>query len=201
MNLSQVEREKYERVWDIPSYGDFSPGERLVEHFERICHHPLDEADVTIIDFGCGGGKASRLFQEHGFQHVIPVDHTRKGITDDRWEYLRDRFVEANLWHLDDVGELLAPAPNGLRIGYCTDVMEHIPIEATMLTIQQIMSHCDQCWFQICTLPDEFGKAIGEPLHVTVMPFTWWRDRLSEFGEIVDARDLMHAGVFYVLGR
>ena len=46
-----------------------------------------------------------------------------------------------------------------------------------------------------------FGKEIGEPLHVTVMPFTWWRDRLGEVGEVLDARDLMHGGVFHVGSR
>ncbi len=191
-SLREIERDKYRRVWRIPSYGRFSPGERMVPHFLDIVKPSPDD---VIIDFGTGGGKAARALQKRGFE-VVAIDHTRKGITRARWKHLKNHFVEACLWRLDEA-DIAIPETCAVR-GYCVDVMEHIPVEATMLTIMQIMDQCDDCFFQICTLPDEFGKAIGEPLHVTVMPFTWWRDGLGEIGEVVDARDFMHAGVFHV---
>jgi 2-polyprenyl-3-methyl-5-hydroxy-6-metoxy-1,4-benzoquinol methylase len=190
--LRAIEREKYRRVWRIPSYGRFSPGERMIPHFLDIVR---PGAGDVIVDFGTGSGKAARALQKRGFE-VLAVDHTRDGISPARWRHLKHRFVEACLWRLD---EAVLPIPgNRVVHGYCTDVMEHIPVEATLLTLKQIMERCDDCFFQICTLPDAFGKSIGEPLHVTVMPFTWWRDRLGEVGEVIDARDLMHGGVFHV---
>ncbi len=182
-SLRQAEREKYERVWRIPSYGDFSPGERLVDAFIDIVK---PEPDSTITDFGCGSGKASRLLQRRGF-NVLSVDHTKDGISRHRARHID--FAEACLWDIK--------VPHS-RYGFCCDVMEHIPIEMTMLTIKSIMDHCDECFFQICTLPDRFGQQIGIPLHLTVKPFVWWRDRLSELTTVIDARDLMHAGIFHV---
>jgi len=186
MNLADAERTKYERVWKIPSYGKFSPGERLVEGFLSIVRPGPTQ---WITDFGTGSGKAARKLQKMGYK-VRTVDHTRDGITEARWKYLKDDFTEACLWKM--------PTVPYSRYGYCTDVMEHIPIEASMATIKEIMSRCDECFFQISTLPDHFGKEIGEPLHVTVMPFVWWRDRLADITTVLDARDLMNCGVYHV---
>lgn len=186
MSLAAAERAKYERVWQIPSYGNFSPGERLVDHFLDIVR---PDKRAWITDFGAGSGKAARKLQKRGYR-VRTVDHTRDGISRARWRHLRDEYWEACLWKMRGVP--------WSRYGYCTDVMEHIPVEMTMLTIAEIMRRCDECFFQISTLPDEFGKEIGERLHVTVMPFTWWRDRVSDITNIVDARDLMHASIFHV---
>jgi hypothetical protein len=33
------------------------------------------------------------------------------------------------------------------------------------------------------------------------MPFVWWRDQLATVGELVEARDLLHAGAFLVRAR
>ena len=35
-SLREIERDKYRRVWRIPSYGRFSPGQRMVPHFLDI---------------------------------------------------------------------------------------------------------------------------------------------------------------------
>jgi 2-polyprenyl-3-methyl-5-hydroxy-6-metoxy-1,4-benzoquinol methylase len=186
MQLAEAERAKYERVWQIPSYGNFSPGERLVDAFLEIVE---PDRRAWITDFGTGSGKAARKLQKLGYK-VRTVDHTKDGISPARWRYLKGEFQQACLWNM--------PRVVYSKYGYCVDVMEHIPVEATMLTIHEIMAHCHECFFQICTLPDHFGESIGEPLHLTVMPFTWWRDRLAELTTVLDARDLMHAGLFHV---
>jgi hypothetical protein len=82
---------------------------------------------------------------------------------------------------------------------YCCDVMEHIPTEYVMATLQNIMATCTEgAFFYICLVPDGFGALIGKPLHLTVRPFMWWRDKLAELGEVVDARDLIMNGMYYV---
>jgi hypothetical protein len=30
------------------------------------------------------------------------------------------------------------------------------------------------------------------------MPFEWWRDKLGEFGEVVECRDFMANGIYHV---
>ncbi len=46
-SLREIERDKYRRVWRIPSYGRFSPGERMVPHFLDIVKPGPDD---VIID-------------------------------------------------------------------------------------------------------------------------------------------------------
>jgi CRISPR/Cas system-associated exonuclease Cas4 (RecB family) len=58
----------------------------------------------------------------------------------------------------------------------------------------------------IALVPDQFGVWMGTPLHLTVQPFTWWRDSLKELGTVVDwktgarmADDNQHQIVAYAL--
>jgi hypothetical protein len=82
---------------------------------------------------------------------------------------------------------------------YCTDVLEHIPPQFTMLAIDQMLRVAKQALFlSVCLRADGFGAWIGQPLHQTVQPFTWWRDSLRELGMVVEARDLLTDAVFLV---
>jgi len=107
-------------------------------------------------------------------------------------------FHEVNLW--ETIG--MDSHAFDYDYAYCCDVMEHIPTEYVMLTLQNIMNTCREgAFFYICLVPDGFGKIIGAPLHLTVKPFIWWRDKLAELGEVVDARDLLTNGMYYVKRR
>ena len=87
----------------------------------------------------------------------------------------------------------------GFDYGFCCDVMEHIPTEYTMLVIDRIMSSCRTAWFQIALVPDQFGVTIGQTLHLSVQPFTWWLDHLrGGIGRVTDARDLCGQALFVV---
>jgi hypothetical protein len=61
-----------------------------------------------------------------------------------------------------------------------------------------ILSSCRTAWLQVALRPDEFGKMIGEPLHLTVRPYDWWLVRLASVGKVVDARDLCGDGLYVV---
>lgn len=182
MTIRDIERDKYERVWAVPAYSDFSPGERMVDAFASVVK---PKRFKSVIDFGAGGGAAAKGLRELGLT-VHGVDHVDHG----REHY--DGFTKSCLWDM--------PAMQRAMYGYCVDVMEHIPIEYTMLTIRQILDRCDSAFFQICTKPDSFGKEIGEPLHLTVAPYQWWLHRLEDLGEVHDARDLMWCGMYHVGG-
>ncbi|MHA2085554.1 MAG: hypothetical protein ACXABD_17500 [Candidatus Thorarchaeota archaeon] len=61
-----------------------------------------------------------------------------------------------------------------------------------------LLEACDGVFFSIAFAPDYFGRFVGEPLHLNVKPFVWWRDRLAGMGNLIEARDLLGEGVFYV---
>lgn len=180
MNTVESERLKYEQAWAIPEYANHSPGEEICELFEEMC-----SPRGTVIDLGAGSGKGALALDALG------LDVTMLDLTFDGCQTGKFHRIETSLW-----GKWSRPL--GWDWGYCTDVMEHIPVEYTMLVLDRIMANCRSAFFHICLIPDGFGKAIGQPLHLTVMPFEWWRDKLGEFGEVVECRDFMANGVYHI---
>ena len=149
-------------MWAHDSYRKHSPGEGLVdtaiEHFGPA---------GSVIDFGCGTGRAAMLFQERGFD-VIALDLASNcldpGVT--------VSFTGCCLWDMPDIHA---------DYGFCTDVMEHVPEEMVDAVLDGIRERTKKAFFQIATSKDGFGpKLIGEPLHVTVRPADWWIVRLED---------------------
>ena len=69
----------------------------------------------------------------------------------------------------------------------------------TMLAIARMLEASTRGVFlSIALVPDQFGILVGRPLHLTVKPFTWWRDRIRELGTVAECRDLIDAGLFLV---
>lgn len=136
----------------------------------------------TLVDIGCGTGRAAKALDKGGFKATLmDFAHNAPEVVlpyvqcnifgkwpDRRWDY-----------------------------GYCCDVMEHLPPEKVDKALKNIFEHCDKVFFTIHFGQDNFGAAIGHPLHLTVQPFTWWRDKLREYRTLKDARDLIGMGVFY----
>ena len=119
----------------------------------------------TVIDFGCGTGRAAKKFEEQDFP-VVGVDFVRAALETEI------AFVEACLW---DMPSFKADW------GFCTDVMEHIPPEKVPDVLEQIHARTKKgCFFQIALTKDSFGDRIGERLHLTVQSLDWWTDELSK---------------------
>jgi 2-polyprenyl-3-methyl-5-hydroxy-6-metoxy-1,4-benzoquinol methylase len=185
MNLAAAERRKYELVWSHSEYRRYSPGEAAIPYFRQLVRKR-----GTLIDLGCGAGRAGSKLHELGFK-VTLLDFVDNSLD---YEVMKKRlpFIRSNLW-TQWQGEW--------DYGYCCDVMEHIPTEKVEVVVKRIFRNCRACFFSIHFGPDNFGKAIGHPLHLTIQPFTWWRDLLMEYGELVNARDLLGMGCFYLKGR
>lgn len=177
MSVAARERAKYAEVWDIADYHKHSPGKRYAELFGRM----VKPDGGTALDIGCGAGAGGRAIGEQYGLHVVYLDQVKVGDL--------DPFIEQPLWQ---------PIPGVYDYGYCCDVMEHLPQEFTMLAVRNMLDACKQVFFSISFQRDHFGAYVGEPLHLTVQPFAWWRDRLSEMGALQDARDLLGEGVFVV---
>ncbi len=85
---------------------------------------------------------------------------------------------------------------------FCCDVLEHLPVQFTMLAIDQCLRVAKKGVFlSIYFQPDDYGAWVGRPLHQTVQPFVWWREAIKEIAEIVEARDCLKYGLFYVRPR
>ena len=185
MDTAGVEKQKYEKAWDHDRYRDYSPGENVVLNYVIKCepHHG------RVIDFGSGTGRAALMLHKLHFD-ITMIDIADNCLDDEVKAEIGDRLIVGNLWEPLD----LPKAPEG----FCTDVMEHIPTDKVDAVLKNIMGLTDRCFFQICLKEDHFGEVLGEHLHLTVKPFTWWRDKLKKFGTVTDARDLINNGWYYV---
>lgn len=189
------EKAKYEKCWNTEGYRIHSPGENSLKAFEEIVK---PEPGSSIIDCGSGTARASLALAETGFK-VQMLDLTEQSMDQKVREALESgkfgdnlKFNEINLWNTEDMRSYHGD------YAYCCDVMEHIPTEYVMSVLNNIMNASGKVFFYICLVPDSFGQIIGKPLHLTVKPFEWWLDKLSELGTVVDARDLVINGMYYV---
>jgi SAM-dependent methyltransferase len=171
-----TEREKYQILWARGDYRDWSPGEMAVEQFLAL------KPEGLVLDFGCGTGRAAMKIKEAGHD-VLLFDFT---------DNCRDKaaltlpFVQ---W------DLTQPLPVKGGTGYCTDVMEHIPPEDVDTVLANIMAAVPNCFFQIATIPDGFGAAIGQTLHLTVQDHDWWA---AKFPNVLWSDRTAFHSTFYV---
>lgn len=158
------EREKYERMWAEPGYRDVSPGEESVATFFEIA-----KPSGTVIDFGCGTGRAALLIRDGGCE-VVMIDFASN---------CRDQeAMQLPFFEFD----LCEPIPIRGDVGYCTDVMEHIPPADVERVIQNVMACVPMAFFQISTVPDMAGAIINQCLHLTVEPHAWWHGVFERLG-------------------
>lgn len=180
------EKEKYEKAWDHDAYRIYSPGEKWVFPFLMMATPKVGE---IITDYGAGTGRASLLLHKLGY-HVQMLDIA---------ENCLDPEVHQAIGKKLQIGSLYG-APFWIRhseYGFCVDVMEHIPPQFIYETLQNILRSSRKVFFHISFREDHFGAELGETLHLTVKPYSFWRDKLSEFATLTEARDLIHNGLFF----
>ena len=161
------EKAKYEKAWaNYPKYRVRSPGERLVEMaIDKMGMAPPE----SIIDFGCGPGRATRKLAGLGLD-AVGVDIASNCLDPE----IDVPFREVCLWEL--------PADLKADWGYCCDVMEHIPPERVNEVLTGIRAATDKgVFFQIAFGDDNFGAVMGEKLHLTIQPPEWWLSTLSAY--------------------
>lgn len=158
------EREKYERLYAMDEYRRMSPGELLVGTFLETA-----KPHGSVIDFGCGTGRASKLLKKAGLD-VTMVDFA------------------VNAPDLDTYGipflvqDLTEPLEVKADWGYCTDVMEHIPPQDVEKVITNIMGAVQKAFFQISTRDDCCGELIGQHLHLSIHDHEWWMRLFQSLG-------------------
>lgn len=191
--IATKERELYSTVWQsVDSYGDVSPGEKYLPLFLDM----VGERRGLVLDAGCGSGKGALALQSAGFD-VLMCDLTSEGV---RPEARTLPFFEAVLWKPINPQRPHYSVLKGMfetvDFAYCCDVLEHIPPQFTMLVVEQLLRVAPKAFIALSNVPDLNGAWVGQPLHQTVQPFTWWRDSFREIARVVDARDLLMNSVF-----
>ena len=187
--IQAAERATYEDVWSsVSHYTTDSPGEMNMPLFLQMA-----SPGGSVLDAGTGSGKGALALAKAGY-NVTCCDLTADGLVPEAralpfkqlclWEPLRTNWLR----RFDYV--------------YCCDVLEHIPPQFTMLAVARMLEVCKRGLFTSVTLiPDNLGIWVGKALHQTVQPFEWWRDSFGEIGDVVDARDLLISGVYFVKPR
>lgn len=192
MLISEQEKQKYTEVWQIPSYSNDSPGVLMLPLFLQMARPKLKDNFLSILDIGAGAGAASRALEDDlKFYYVKAFD-----LVDTAWTHEDIDLYTGTLWELN--GRLSMEWHNSFDYGYCCDVLEHIPTEYLALAVDNILRTCSTTFFSVCFKEDNFGALVGKPLHLTVRPFTWWRDFFKEMGTLIECRDLGNDGVFLV---
>lgn len=186
-STAKVEKTKYEHMWEVPDYARTSPGANIADAFVKISGCKPGE---TLIDCGTGSGKAAlKLANEYGLK-VSTLDITSSSMIPKAQEQFGEDHLEASIWDNwpDCCGK---EGYYAFKYAYCCDVMEHIPVQWTMLSLANLFRSAEYVFIQVDVEPEGWGDLIGEVLHLTVMPFVWWRDHITEFGEILDCRDMI----------
>ena len=193
------EEEKYVKCWNVPEYRKYAPGEHFVDMFLEAAKTSGGEIPegATIIDYGCGTGRASKKLYEAGFD-VTMVDFASNCLDEEIVELAKDnsrlRFVKHDLTKKCDFES---------DFGFCTDMMEHIPTEQVDLVLSNILLASKSVFFEISTQHDGFGihPDIDDELHLTVENYHDWAQRLlDQHTFILRSSDKQNSVIFYVTG-
>jgi 2-polyprenyl-3-methyl-5-hydroxy-6-metoxy-1,4-benzoquinol methylase len=190
-DLLAHERRTYDAMWAVPAYSEYAPGAGFLSIFRAMTGAKPGD---TVLDAGCGSGKGALALRDAGFS-VRACDLTDAGLVDEASDI---PFSHACLWQ-DLRGQLPYLIGGKVDWVYCCDVLEHIPTPFAMLVISRLLDIGRRGVFLSISLqPDIFGAWVGTPLHQTVQSFPAWRDQLASLATVVEARDLLNAGVYLV---
>ena len=168
-----TEKALYTDLWTRQEYRSVSPGEACVEEFLRQAR---PKKGASVIDLGCGTGRAGLLLAVLGGLDVTLLDFASNCLDDDIRAMLATqahtlRFIEA---------DLTKPLPVAAEYGFCVDTLEHIPLAQVDAVLDHCLRACQHVFFQIATGADACGALVGHALHLTQRPCGWWLQKFRD---------------------
>lgn len=178
------EDEKYSALW-ISGYSD--------AHWKRLARTALRFAssEKPIVDFGFGKGSALDYFESHGF----PVE----GIEISSYAVAEQRKKGRKIYHtsLDDLSMI---ADDCYTLGFCNDVLEHLPEHVITAALDEMARVCsDYLFVSVCPTPSHHLSLKGENLHLTVQPISWWEERLERYGTLEQLKLFLSRSARYII--
>ena len=145
----------------------------------------------SLIDFGFGTGNSMDFFEENGF-NVAGTEISSYSIENQR---KKGRVV----YHtsLDDLSML---EDNQFNIGFCNDVIEHIPTELVDKSLEEMTMVCSEYLFiSVCPNPSHHLSLDGENLHLTVKPKQWWEKKFENYGDVKRIKFFLNKSLRYII--
>lgn len=168
-----AERAKYERMWTFEQYRAVAPGESVATQFLAQAR---PKPGSEVIDFGAGTGRGALMLALLGGLKVHMLDFADNCLDPEVKQALTTQ-AHALTFQLHD---LCRPIQRSAQYGYCTDVMEHIPPENVDRVLQNVLKAAQHVFFMISCEDDVCGQLIGESLHLSVHPYTWWHKKFQD---------------------
>ena len=184
---------KYSKLWaEFPQYRAVSPGEEVAAIFVAQAR-PKDSSEV--IDFGCGSGRGALAVSMLTGCQVHMLDFAGNCLDDEIKQAVENKTRKLTFRKHD----LTQPCPITAKYGFCADVMEHIPTSDVDKILQNILLAAQHVFFQISCVEDNLGSLIGQDLHLTVKPYSWWLEKLQSLDCVVHwSQDFEDSCAFYV---
>lgn len=166
------ERLKYDELYEKRNY---PPGPVQATAL-WAASNGIDVTDKNVVDFGCGNGTLSQMLRN--YHAYIGVDIS-KYITEKGMRERKNDKVYFVPYSITDF-----KMPGRAHIGYCIDVMEHIPEEYIEKTLYSITRNVQVIVFSISTRPSTWKAKDGSNLHLTVKDAAWWKETISIYFDI-----------------
>lgn len=175
----------YERLWEIERYRKVSPAAVELKSFLKVANPTHQD---SILDIGCGTGRASEMLYQRGFKDIVMLDFASNCL-DDSVKSLDLKFIPH---------DITAQFPVQAKYGMCVDVMEHLEEKDVGVVLDNMKEATEYLFLRICTVPDNMGKLIGKQLHLTIRPFEWWDDIIRSKFRIIYSYQNEKTALFYV---
>jgi len=178
-----VSQELYEKMWTHDDYRKVAPGESYAYRFVEWA-----KPHGSITDFGCGTGRGALLIAALTNSTVTALDFASNSVDRNIRQLINFRQHDLRQPIMEEVADF----------GYCTDVLEHIAPEDVEKVLGNIFVAARRVFLAISTVPDHFGPAVaGEPLHLTVQPHSWWKEKLERIGIRIDKEQEAEGVAFF----
>lgn len=183
---------KYRKMWAHSEYRGYAPGETVAQVFLA---QAKPRKGATVIDFGAGTGRGALALALLGGVRVHMLDFADNCLDPE----IREALTTQADYLQFTVADLNKRPPVTAPYGFCTDVMEHIPPAEVDLVLQNILISAQHVFFQISCVDDDWGKLIGQPLHLSVHPHAWWLKKFTDLDCIIHwSKDYGGSCFFYV---